>query len=122
MVGNDLLMQFQADLLGVPVIRPKVPETTSLGAAYAAGPATGLRERGEAELRENWIEDKRWSRGWRRPSATSTTYWKRAVTGVLGLAESRRGLAAGGSRRAGAARRPAHVTLRPWPPSRPTSS
>ncbi|MEA2285190.1 MAG: glycerol kinase, partial [Solirubrobacteraceae bacterium] len=42
MVGNDLLMQFQADLLGVPVIRPKVPETTSLGAAYAAGLATGL--------------------------------------------------------------------------------
>src|SRR5213078_145431 len=42
MVGNDLLMQFQADLLGVPVIRPKVAETTSLGAAYAAGLATGL--------------------------------------------------------------------------------
>ncbi|NLG56452.1 MAG: glycerol kinase GlpK, partial [Rhodococcus sp.] len=42
MVGNDLLMQFQADLLGVPVIRPKVPETTSLGAAYAAGLATGF--------------------------------------------------------------------------------
>src|SRR3954453_3155953 len=42
MVGNDLLMQFQADLLGVPVIRPKVPETTSLGAAYAAGLATGM--------------------------------------------------------------------------------
>ena len=50
MVGNDLLMQFQADLLGVPVIRPKVPETTSLGAAYAAGLATGLlgRDRGPA--------------------------------------------------------------------------
>ena len=59
MVGNDLLMQFQADLLGVPVIRPKVPETTSLGAAYAAGLATGFW--GEVEdLRENWVEDKRW--------------------------------------------------------------
>ena len=59
MVGNDLLMQFQADLLGVPVIRPKVPETTSLGAAYAAGLATGFW--GEIEdLRENWVEDKRW--------------------------------------------------------------
>ena len=59
MVGNDLLMQFQADLLGVPVIRPKVPETTSLGAAYAAGLATGLWAEVE-DLRENWVEDKRW--------------------------------------------------------------
>ena len=52
MVGNDLLMQFQADLLGVPVIRPKVPETTSLGAAYAAGLATGLLGRGRGPARE----------------------------------------------------------------------
>ena len=59
MVGNDLLMQFQADLLGVPVIRPKVPETTSLGAAYAAGLATGFWAEVE-DLRENWVEDKRW--------------------------------------------------------------
>ena len=59
MVGNDLLMQFQADLLGVPVIRPKVPETTSLGAAYAAGLATGFWDEIE-DLRENWVEDKRW--------------------------------------------------------------
>jgi glycerol kinase len=80
MVGNDLLMQFQADLLGVPVIRPKVPETTSLGAAYAAGLATGFW--GEVEdLRENWVEDKRWD-----PSMDASqrdeyyTYWKRAVT------------------------------------------
>src|SRR3954451_9385680 len=80
MVGNDLLMQFQADLLGVPVIRPKVPETTSLGAAYAAGLATGLWSE-EAELRENWVEDKRWE-----PQMESSKrdeyykYWKRAVT------------------------------------------
>jgi glycerol kinase len=80
MVGNDLLMQFQADLLGVPVIRPKVPETTSLGAAYAAGLATGLWST-EDELRENWIEDKRWE-----PQMESSQrdeyfkYWKRAVT------------------------------------------
>jgi glycerol kinase len=80
MVGNDLLMQFQADLLGVPVIRPKVPETTSLGAAYAAGLATGLWNE-EAELRENWVEDKRWE-----PQMESSQrdeyykYWKRAVT------------------------------------------
>jgi glycerol kinase len=80
MVGNDLLMQFQADLLGVPVIRPKVPETTSLGAAYAAGLATGLWST-EDELRENWVEDKRWE-----PQMESSKrdeyykYWKRAVT------------------------------------------
>jgi len=80
MVGNDLLMQFQADLLGVPVIRPKVPETTSLGAAYAAGLATGLWST-EDELRENWVEDKRWE-----PQMESGQrdeyykYWKRAVT------------------------------------------
>jgi glycerol kinase len=80
MVGNDLLMQFQADLLGVPVIRPKVPETTSLGAAYAAGLATGMWN-SEDELRENWVEDKRWE-----PQMDSSQrdeyykYWKRAVT------------------------------------------
>jgi glycerol kinase len=80
MVGNDLLMQFQADLLGVPVIRPKVPETTSLGAAYAAGLATGMWNN-EDELRENWVEDKRWE-----PQMESSQrdeyykYWKRAVT------------------------------------------
>ncbi|MET0817313.1 MAG: glycerol kinase GlpK [Solirubrobacteraceae bacterium] len=80
MVGNDLLMQFQADLLGVPVIRPKVPETTSLGAAYAAGLATGFWAEIE-DLRENWVEDKRWE-----PTMDSAKrdeyykYWKRAVT------------------------------------------
>ena len=80
MVGNDLLMQFQADLLGVPVIRPKVPETTSLGAAYAAGLATASGVEVE-DLRENWVEDKRWE-----PTMDSAKrdeyykYWKRAVT------------------------------------------
>jgi glycerol kinase len=80
MVGNDLLMQFQADLLGVPVIRPKVPETTSLGAAYAAGLATGFWAEVE-DLRENWVEDKRWE-----PSMDSSQrdeyykFWKKAVT------------------------------------------
>src|SRR5918999_1663900 len=59
MVANELLMQFQADLLGVPVIRPQVAETTALGAAYAAGLATGLWSEVE-DLRENWVEDKRW--------------------------------------------------------------
>jgi glycerol kinase len=80
MVGNELLMQFQADLLGVPVIRPKVAETTALGAAYAAGLATGLWSE-EGELRENWVEDKRWD-----PQMEASKrdeyykYWKRAVT------------------------------------------
>ena len=80
MVGNDLLMQFQADLLGVPVIRPEVAETTALGAAYAAGLATGFWE-SEDDLRENWAEDKRWE-----PKMDSEKrdeyykYWKKAVT------------------------------------------
>lgn len=59
MVVNDTLMQFQADILGVPVIRPVINETTALGAAYAAGLAVGFWE-GEDELRKQWAEDKRW--------------------------------------------------------------
>lgn len=59
MVANELLMQFQADLLGVPVIRPVVPETTALGAAYAAGLAVGFWS-DTGEIRANWAEDKRW--------------------------------------------------------------
>jgi glycerol kinase len=80
MVANDLLMQFQADLLGVPVIRPQVAETTALGAAYAAGLATGFWDN-EEDLRENWQEDKRWE-----PKMDADQrdeyykYWKKAVT------------------------------------------
>ncbi|OYO09700.1 glycerol kinase [Enemella evansiae] len=59
MVANDTLMQFQADLLDVPVIRPEVTETTALGAAYAAGLAVGFWD-DEAELTKQWAEDKRW--------------------------------------------------------------
>ncbi len=59
MVQNETLMQFQADILNVPVIRPKVAETTALGAAYAAGLAVGFWE-GEDDVRANWQEDKRW--------------------------------------------------------------
>jgi len=58
MVANDLLMQFQADLLGVPVIRPVVAETTALGAAYAAGLAEGVWDSLD-DLRGNWAEDRR---------------------------------------------------------------
>ncbi|MCQ6525360.1 FGGY-family carbohydrate kinase, partial [Bacillus paranthracis] len=53
-------MQFQADLLGVPVIRPEVIETTALGAAYAAGIAVKFWN-GEEDVRKNWREDKRWN-------------------------------------------------------------
>jgi len=64
MVVNSLLMQFQADILGVPVVRPAVVETTALGAAYAAGLAVGFfggnAIDGADELRANWAEDTRW--------------------------------------------------------------
>ncbi len=59
MVHDELLMQFQADILGVPVIRPTVAETTALGAAYAAGLAVGFWEKVE-DLRANWGKDKQW--------------------------------------------------------------
>jgi len=80
MVANDLLMQFQADLLGVPVIRPEVAETTALGAAYAAGLATDFWGT-EEDLRENWAEDKRWEPNMDPATRDETyKYWKRAVT------------------------------------------
>ena len=56
--ANDLLMQFQADILGVPVVRPKVTETTALGAAYLAGLAVGYWD-DEREITQNWEEDRR---------------------------------------------------------------
>jgi glycerol kinase len=59
MVANDLLMQFQADMLEVPVVRPEVTETTALGAAYAAGLAVGVWS-GVEELQANWAAHKRW--------------------------------------------------------------
>ncbi|RKW71175.1 glycerol kinase GlpK [Galactobacter caseinivorans] len=60
MTANEALMQFQADILGVDVVRPAVTETTALGAAYAAGLAVGFWS-GLGELKTNWAEDKRWS-------------------------------------------------------------
>ena len=59
MVVNELLMQFQSDILGVPVIRPKTIQTTALGAAYAAGLAVGFWA-DESAIRTNWAEGKRW--------------------------------------------------------------
>jgi glycerol kinase len=80
MVVNELLMQFQADILGVPVIRPVVAETTALGAAYAAGLAVGFWE-GEEDIRKNWAQDKQWDPAMdesRRESEYRN--WKKAVT------------------------------------------
>jgi glycerol kinase len=80
MVYNELLMQFQADVLGVPVIRPTVAETTSLGAAYAAGLATGFWSEVE-DLRANWGKDKEWEPQL-DPGEVEREYrqWKKAVT------------------------------------------
>jgi glycerol kinase len=80
MVGNELLMQFQADVLGVPVVRPQVPETTALGVAYAAGLAAGYWA-DLAELRQNWHASKQWmprSSDARRDETYSQ--WKKAVS------------------------------------------
>jgi glycerol kinase len=80
MVYNNLLMQFQADILGVPVIRPTVAETTSLGAAYAAGLAVGFWDKID-DLRANWGKDKEW-----QPEMSAEKRdelykgWKKAVT------------------------------------------
>jgi glycerol kinase len=80
MVYNELLMQFQSDVLDVPVIRPTVAETTSLGAAYAAGLATGFWSEVE-DLRANWGKDKEW-----QPKMDAEErekeyrFWKKAVT------------------------------------------
>ena len=60
MTRNGLLMQFQADILGIPVVRPEVVETTALGAAYAAGLATGVWADLD-ELRGHWREGERWT-------------------------------------------------------------
>jgi glycerol kinase len=79
MVANEALMQFQSDILNVPVIRPKVAETTALGAAYAAGLAVGFWP-GVDELRQNWAEDKTWHPS--MASAVREKYyreWKKAV-------------------------------------------
>ncbi|MBU2628151.1 MAG: glycerol kinase, partial [Proteobacteria bacterium] len=79
MVLNEVLMQFQSDILDVPIIRPNVIETTALGAAYAAGLATGFWNSTE-ELKNNWSESKRWE-----PSMTGEhqqklyASWKKAI-------------------------------------------
>jgi glycerol kinase len=89
MVYNELLMQFQSDVLGVPVIRPKVAETTALGAAYAAGLAVGFWAEVE-DLRANWAKDKEWT-----PSLDESVrekeyrFWKKAVTRTFDWVEAK---------------------------------
>ncbi|KQX23436.1 MULTISPECIES: glycerol kinase GlpK [unclassified Sphingomonas] len=84
MVANELLMQFQADMLGAPVVRPRITETTALGAAYAAGLAVGYWS-GTQELRDNWGVDATW-----RPTmpadlrAHHQRSWKKAIGKSLG--------------------------------------
>jgi glycerol kinase len=88
MVVNELLMQFQADILDVPVIRPQVAETTALGAAYAAGLAVGYWS-SQDDLRSNWQEDKRWTPAM-DPRVRDRDYgsWKKAVTRTFDWVDS----------------------------------
>jgi glycerol kinase len=80
MVHNHLLMQFQADILNRPVIRPTIHETTALGAAYAAALATGFLK-DTAELSANWAEEHRWLPSMAEEKRASLYhFWKKAVT------------------------------------------
>ncbi len=80
MIANNTLMQFQADILGVPVVRPVVAETTALGAAYAAGLAVGVWGSLD-ELRANWQEDSRWTPNMDDAERDrQIRLWKKAVT------------------------------------------
>ncbi len=88
MVANELLMQFQADILNAPVVRPRIAEITALGAAYAAGLAVGFWK-DFASLRANWQEDRSWTPQMddaRREKYYSS--WKKAVTRTLDWIES----------------------------------
>jgi glycerol kinase len=86
MTVDELLMQFQADVLGVPTIRPQVSETTALGAAYAAGLATGVWSSTD-DVRANWREARRWEPAL-DPAEVERRYarWGEAVERSLGWA------------------------------------
>ena len=87
MVVNDTLMQFQADILNVPVVRPQVIETTALGAAYAAGLATGYWQSLD-DIVENWSASKRWHPAMDHDKSDSLyRFWQKAVTRSLDWAE-----------------------------------
>jgi len=87
MVYNDLLMQFQADTLAVPVIRPEIAETTCLGAAYAAGLAAGFWS-GFEELSKNWNVDRTWEPAMKAiEREEGYKGWKKAVERTLNWVE-----------------------------------
>jgi glycerol kinase len=80
MVVNELLMQFQADILNTPVVKPRVAETTALGAAYAAGLAVGYWQN-LGELTSNWGKDKEWFPNMSEEMRSALySRWKKAVT------------------------------------------
>ena len=80
MTKDEMVMQFQADQLGAPLVRPQVLETTALGAAYAAGIAVGFWD-GEQDVIDNWAEGKRWEPGKDREEYDRNyRLWKKAVT------------------------------------------
>ena len=84
---NDTLMQLQADILGVPVVRPVVTETTALGAAYAAGLAVGFWKNLQ-ELKKNWRAEKQWEPRWSEEQRQEGYQgWKKAVQRTLGWIE-----------------------------------
>ena len=128
MTKNNLLMQHQADVLGVPVIRPKVSETTCLGAAYAAGLATGVWNDLD-ELKAHWQQDVEWTPpGGRRVAGPGVPELAQGGGEQLRLAGGRRGLqpsgaaartpVGGGTGRSGGA---ATWWRAPWPPRPPPS-
>ena len=87
MVANELLMQFQADILGVPIMRPLVAETTCLGVAYAAGYAVGFWDSTD-ELRKNWKIDKIWEPRMKEDRREELyAQWKKAVERTLNWVE-----------------------------------
>jgi len=89
MVINNLLMQFQSDVLAKPVVSPRVKETTALGAAYAAGLAVGFFKNTD-ELVANWKEDQRWEPKMNEESREQLYhFWKKAVTRSFDWVESR---------------------------------
>jgi glycerol kinase len=86
MTANGLLMQLQADVLGVPVVRPQVTETTALGAAYAAGLAVGVWDSLE-DVRARWREARRWEPTVARADVERRyARWRAAVERSLGWA------------------------------------
>ncbi|MCU1470626.1 MAG: glycerol kinase [Glaciihabitans sp.] len=88
MTANELLMQFQADILGIPVVRPVVTETTALGAAYAAGLAVGYWSTLD-DLRTKWQEDKRWEPTIDADARAALLHtWKKAITRTFDWAEN----------------------------------